>query len=197
MGIEDTRLREIIARVVGEMVAGVAPIEAQNTATGWRGVFTEPEAAIAAVRTALAAYRRVSLAKRKAMIEEIRLACVASAPRLARMAVEESGMGRVADKIKKHELVAEKTPGCEDLGGVATMGDCGLTTEERWPFGLIFAITPTTNPTSTLFNNAISMLAAGNSVYFAPHPRALKTSLTARSICSSLTPNRTRSSRGR
>jgi propionaldehyde dehydrogenase len=50
--------------------------------------------------------------------------------------------------------------------------------EEPAPFGTILAITPTTNPTATILNNAISMLAAGNTVYVAPHPRALKTSLT-------------------
>ena len=49
--------------------------------------------------------------------------------------------------------------------------------EEPAPFGTILAITPTTNPTATIINNAISMLAAGNTVFFAPHPRALKTSL--------------------
>ncbi len=177
MGIEDAALREIVARVVREMSAAPAPAAAANSPTGLRGVFTDPEAAISAARTALAAYRRAGLAKRKAIIEEIRAACLASAQRLARMAVEETGMGRVSDKVKKHQLVAEKTPGCEDLQGSAQTGDDGLTTEEPAPFGLIFALTPTTNPTATLLNNAITMLAAGNAVYFAPHPRALKTSL--------------------
>lgn len=178
MGIEDTRLREIIARVVGEMAATAAAEGPATGATGYRGVFKDPEVAIAAAQTALAAYRRGGLAKRKAIVEELRAACLASAQRLARMAVEETGMGRVSDKVMKHQLVAEKTPGCEVLPGTSAMGDYGLTTEEPAPFGLIFAVTPTTNPTATLFNNAISMLAAGNAVYFAPHPRALKTSLT-------------------
>lgn len=176
MNIEDTRLREIVARVVGQMADAAAP--AQGSTTRHRGVFTRPEAAIAAAQTALAAYRRAGLARRKAIVEELRLACVGSAQRLARMAVEETRMGRVADKVKKHQLVAEKTPGIEDLPGSSHMGDYGLTTEEPAPFGLIFAVTPTTNPTATMFNNAISMLAAGNAIYFAPHPRALETSLT-------------------
>jgi propionaldehyde dehydrogenase len=181
MGSEDTRIREIVQRVLGEMTvggAGPAPVGGASP-TGFRGVFTTPEAAIAAAQQALAAYRRVSIAKRKAIIEEIRAATIASARRLARMAVDESGMGRVADKVLKHQLIADKTPGVEDLPSYSLSGDCGLTTEERAPFGIIYAITPTTNPTATVFNNAISMLAAGNVVYFAPHPRALKTSLTA------------------
>ncbi|NLH81603.1 MAG: aldehyde dehydrogenase, partial [Phyllobacteriaceae bacterium] len=178
MGIEDTRLREIVGRVVAEMTAASAGAAPKASATGQRGVFTDPEAAIAAALVAQATYRRAGLAKRKAIVEELRATCLASAQRLARMAVEETGMGRVTDKVKKHMLVAEKTPGCETLSGASFMGDDGLTTEEPAPFGLIFAVTPTTNPTATLFNNAISMLAAGNAVYFAPHPRALKTSLT-------------------
>jgi propionaldehyde dehydrogenase len=47
-----------------------------------------------------------------------------------------------------------------------------LTTIELSPFGVIGAITPTTNPTETIINNAIGMLAAGNAVVFSPHPRA-------------------------
>jgi propionaldehyde dehydrogenase len=180
MTIEDTRLKDIVRRVLGEMATTEgAAAPSGVSATGFRGVFSNPEAAIAAAQTAFAAYRRMGLAKRKAIVEELRIACVASAQRLARMAVDESRMGRVADKVKKHHLIAEKTPGVEDLPGTSHMGDHGLTTEEPAPFGLIYAITPTTNPTATLFNNAISMLAAGNAIYFAPHPRALKTSLTA------------------
>jgi propionaldehyde dehydrogenase len=83
----------------------------------------------------------------------------------------------VSDKARKHLLVAEKTPGVEILPNAAHIGDDGLTMEEPAPFGTILAITPTTNPTATILNNAISMLAAGNTVYFAPHPRALNTSL--------------------
>ncbi|HRE26972.1 MAG TPA: aldehyde dehydrogenase family protein, partial [Anaerolineales bacterium] len=46
------------------------------------------------------------------------------------------------------------------------------------PYGTILAITPTTNPTATVINNAISMVAAGNAVVFAPHPSSQKSSLT-------------------
>ncbi|TBW36777.1 aldehyde dehydrogenase family protein [Siculibacillus lacustris] len=181
MGIEDAQIREIVRRVVGGMdlqSPGSAPAVAKESATGLRGVFTTAEAALAAAERAFAQYRRASLAKRKAIVEELRKTCVASAQRLARMAVDESGMGRVSDKVMKHHLVAEKTPGVEDLPSRAFVGDHGLTTEEPAPFGIIFAVTPTTNPSATLFNNAISMLAAGNVIYFAPHPRALKTALT-------------------
>lgn len=48
---------------------------------------------------------------------------------------------------------------------------------EYSPFGVIGSVTPSTNPTETIINNNISMLAAGNSVYFSPHPGAKYVSL--------------------
>ncbi len=48
---------------------------------------------------------------------------------------------------------------------------------EYSPFGVIGSVAPSTNPTETIINNSISMLAAGNSVYFSPHPGAKSVSL--------------------
>ncbi len=48
---------------------------------------------------------------------------------------------------------------------------------EYSPFGVIGSVAPSTNPTETIINNSISMLAAGNSVYFSPHPGAKAVSL--------------------
>ena len=67
---------------------------------------------------------------------------------------------------------AEKTPGLEDLRPQAVTGDHGLSLIEPAPFGVIGAITPVTNPTSTIICNAIGMLAAGNTVVFNVHPSA-------------------------
>jgi propionaldehyde dehydrogenase len=170
--LHDNQIDEIIRRVLEHMEAGRTP-----QPVGYRGVFATADEALEAVQRAQTCYRRVSIAKRKAMLDAIRSVTIEHAQRLAQMAVEETRMGRVADKVLKHLLVAEKTPGVEDLPSAAYVGDDGLTVEECAPFGTIFAITPTTNPTATIVNNAISMLAAGNTVYFAPHPRALKTSL--------------------
>ena len=70
----------------------------------------------------------------------------------------------------------KKPPGLEDLQPDSYSGDGGLTLVERAPYGIIGAITPSTNPTATVINNSISMLAAGNGVVFAPHPSATKCS---------------------
>jgi aldehyde dehydrogenase len=81
-------------------------------------------------------------------------------------------MGRYEDKIEKNLLVAEKTPGTEDLRPLAYTGDRGLTLVEHAPYGVIGGITPSTNPTSTIICNSIGMVAAGNAVVFNCHPGA-------------------------
>jgi acyl-CoA reductase-like NAD-dependent aldehyde dehydrogenase len=68
--------------------------------------------------------------------------------------------------------VAERTPGTEALQARAWTGDRGLTLVERAPYGVIGAITPSTNPTSTIICNGIGMIAAGNAVLFNAHPAA-------------------------
>ena len=95
---------------------------------------------------------------------------------LAREAHEETGLGRYEDKIIKNQLVTEKTPGTEDLQPHAVTGDDGLNLTEPAPYGVIAAITPTTNPTSTIINNTIGMVAAGNAVVFNVHPNAKRVS---------------------
>src|ERR1043166_6124993 len=97
---------------------------------------------------------------------------LAHAISLARDAQEETGLGRVDDKIIKNRLVTNKTPGPEVLEPRAWSGDNGLTLMERAPFGVIAAITPTTNPTSTVICNSIGMVSAGNTVVFNVHPNA-------------------------
>src|SRR5437762_6417118 len=72
----------------------------------------------------------------------------------------------------KNTVAIDKTPGLEILDTAAYTGDDGLTLHERAPFGTLLSITPSTNPTETIINNAISMIAGGNSVVFNVHPGA-------------------------
>lgn len=95
---------------------------------------------------------------------------------ICQMAVEETGMGNYEHKLLKHELATVKTPGVEDLVAEAFTGDDGLTLIEQSPFGVIGSVSPSTNPSETVICNSIGMLAAGNTVVFAPHPSAKKTS---------------------
>ena len=72
----------------------------------------------------------------------------------------------------KNRLVTDKTPGPEDLEVQAVTGADGMMVTEWAPFGVIGAITPVTNPTSTIIYNAIAMVSAGNAVVFNVHPSA-------------------------
>jgi acyl-CoA reductase-like NAD-dependent aldehyde dehydrogenase len=96
---------------------------------------------------------------------------------LAQRALDETGYGRFEDKVVKNKLVTEKTPGTEVLESKAQSGDSGLTLMELAPYGVIGAITPVTNPTSSIICNSIGMIAAGNSVVFNVHPSAKNVSI--------------------
>lgn len=133
-----------------------------------------------AVDAAGAACKKISsLAVRNKVVAIIRETGLAHARVLAEMAVRETGMGRVEDKITKNVLVSRHTPGPEVLVPRAMSGDSGLTLEENAPWGVIASVTPSTNPAATVINNSISMISGGNSVVFAPHPGAKRVSQSA------------------
>lgn len=139
-----------------------------------KGVFDSMSDALEAVDKAYKFYRSYSIEQREKMISSIRKLTLSEAETMAKLGVEETGMGRVSDKIIKHQLVANKTPGTEDLTTKALTGDDGLTLIEMAPFGVIGSITPSTNPSETVICNSIGMIAGGNGVVFNPHPNACK-----------------------
>jgi acyl-CoA reductase-like NAD-dependent aldehyde dehydrogenase len=139
---------------------------------GQEGVFPDIDAAIAAAAAAQEQLADIPLERRSALIAAMRQAARENAQVLARAAWQETGMGRQEDKVEKNLLVGERTPGTEALQAHAWTGDRGLTLVERAPYGVIGAITPSTNPTSTIICNAIGMIAAGNAVVFNAHPGA-------------------------
>ena len=161
-------------RMVSEIVASVVKSMATQK-QAQKGVFSTMPEALAAVDKAYKQYKEYSIEQREKMIAKIREFTLAEAENMARLGVEETGMGRVADKIIKHQLVANKTPGTEDLHPTAFSGDCGLTLVEMAPYGVIGSITPSTNPSETVICNSIGMIAGGNGVVFNPHPHACKT----------------------
>ena len=98
---------------------------------------------------------------------------------LARMAVDETGMGKYEDKILKNtgkaKAVWNKLKGVKSRGVLRTIEDEGLV-ELAKPIGVIGAISPTTNPTITPMHNAMIALKGGNAIIVCPHPRSKKTS---------------------
>ena len=141
------------------------------------GVFGTVDECVAAATVAFHELSAMTLAKRAEIIAVVRSTMLKEAENLARLACQETGLGRYEHKVIKNRLVAEKTPGTEALRPETTTGDNGLTLMEWAPFGVIGSITPTTNPTSTIICNTIGMVAAGNSVVFNVHPGAVECSV--------------------
>ena len=172
MAVNESMVQDIVKEVMAKMQLASAP-------TGNHGVFQDMNEAIEAAKKSQKIVRRMSMDQREQIISVIRRKTRENAEILARMGVVETGMGIVPHKILKHQLVAEKVPGTEDITTQAFSGDRGLTLVEMGPFGVIGAITPCTNPSETVLCNTMGMFAGGNTVVFNPHPAAIKTSIYA------------------
>lgn len=166
MQIGEEQVRAIVEEVVRGFVDGDKPSGRAP------GVFETVGDAIDAAHRAVQVYRKTPVQTRRAVIAGIRSIMEENAETIARMAVDETGMGRVDDKIQKNLLAARKTPGVEDLETATQTDEFGMTVTERAPYGLIGAITPSTNPTESIICNTIGMLAGGNTVVFNAHPAA-------------------------
>ncbi len=176
--LTEAEIREVVSQVLNQVSAApTASFDStQYAGKKFVGVFDDMNDAIAAAQEAYKAVRAMSVEKREQLITEIRRLTRAEAHIMAEIGVKETGMGRVDHKTAKHMLVADKTPGTEDIVSAAKTGDYGLTLVEMAPFGVVGAITPSTNPSETVICNSIGMIAAGNGVVFNPHPNAIATS---------------------
>jgi acyl-CoA reductase-like NAD-dependent aldehyde dehydrogenase len=181
--MDEREIAQIIERVRGRLAASGegrpgpalqagAELAAADAAELGDGIFASVDEAVAAAGLAFRAFRDHGLAARKVVIEAVRRSMLEHAEQLARMAHRETGIGRYEDKVLKNRLVTTKAPGPEDLEVQAVSGDAGMTVIEWAPFGVVAAITPVTNPTSTIINNTISIVSAGNAVVFNAHPSA-------------------------
>jgi aldehyde dehydrogenase len=181
--LNDHEVQAIIARVQGRVAAAKGPgsegkalraAEELGAAEALLGDGIHPtiDAAVGAARRAFESYREMGLDTRRVIVESMRAAMLREGERLASRAHAEPGLGRAEDKVAKNLLVTTRTPGPEDLDPQAVTGDGGMMVTEYAPYGVIGSITPTTNPTSTIINNSIAMIAAGNAVTFNVHPSA-------------------------
>lgn len=98
------------------------------------------------------------------------------AERLAKLAVEETGMGRAESKVYKNmvatDLLWDSIKDMKTVGVISHDRDSGVV-EFAAPMGPVAAIIPTTNPTSTAFYKAIIAIKARNPIVVSPHPRAV------------------------
>ena len=104
---------------------------------------------------------------------------------LAKMAVEETGMGVVEDKVIKNHYAAEYI-----YNAYKNVKTCGVVEEDRAygvkkilePVGVVAAVIPTTNPTSTAIFKALLALKTRNGMIFSPHPRAKACTVAAAKV---------------
>lgn len=180
MKLEEAEIQSLVSEILKRLegsAAGVLKTSASSgSGTSGDGViFSSVAAAVETAEKAQKIFQEMGLDLRRKMVDAMRKVSYENAEKLAKLAHQETGLGRWEHKVQKNILCALKTPGVEDLQPVkAYTGDKGLTLVEYAPFGVVASVTPSTNPTATIINNSISILSAGNSVVFAPHPAAKK-----------------------
>jgi aldehyde dehydrogenase len=184
--IDDARIEAIVEQVMSELRQGErvrhgpppetpalgGPPTSTPTLRHGDNLFPDVDSAVAAANEAYRQLFDLPLAVREQMISHIRRISRENAHLLAQEAWQETGMGRYEDKIEKNLLNANRAAGTEILRSTSWTGDDGLTLLEFAPYGVIGSIIPSTNPTSTVICNTISMVAAGNAVVFNAHPGA-------------------------
>src|SRR6266849_10166731 len=120
-------------------------------------------------------YRSFNQEQVDSIVERMAAAARAHAQRLAELAVEETGYGNAKDKLAKNLLCADLLP--RRIRAMKTVGVLRELPEEKVTeigvsVGVVAAILPTTNPTSTAIYKTLIALKAGNAIVLSPHPRA-------------------------
>ncbi len=169
MQIDETLVRNVVEQVLTRLGGGNgAPAPAGYQ--GRFGLFTDAGEAVAASREAFEQLSRRTLEDRTRIISHIRRIAIDQCVELGTMEMDETKIGRLPHKIEKLKTLGERSPGVEFLRSEVFSGDHGLAVIEHAPFGVICAITPVTHSLPTITGNAVSMIAAGNTVVFNPHP---------------------------
>jgi len=123
--------------------------------------------------------------KLNAIVQAVAEAFAKAAPELAELAVRETGFGNVADKITKNEFASKRV--LDAIRNMTCVGVLKEKPEEKlWeigvPMGVIAAIVPSTNPTSTVCYKAMIAIKSGNAIIFSPHPKAIACTMRAADI---------------
>ncbi len=125
---------------------------------------------------------RMSQSQLDGIVKAICDAIYSAATELAELAVRETGFGNVEDKTIKNQFSSRRVwEAIKDMKTVGVLKEAQG--EKLWevgvPVGVIAAIIPSTNPTSTVCYKAMIALKAGNAIVFSPHPKALSCTLRA------------------
>ena len=194
--INETLIRDVVAEVLSRLGQPVAaPAAAKNDCGcaakapavrmggGARrfGVFQDAKEACEAAHQAYLQLSEKGVAGRNKVIQLVKDISFAMAKEWGRIELEETKIGRLDHKIEKLQGL-RNIPGTEFLNPYGLSGDHGITLEEYAPFGVIGSVTPSTHSIPTMACNVISMVAAGNSVVFNPHPGASKCAAIAAKV---------------
>ena len=187
MNYDEKTIERIVDLVTQELKKGgdeafgsqPAKIADPTPAYHGKGVFDDVNEAVEAAWKAQKELMRLTLKDRKRITDTIIEHCAPHIEELARMELEETGMGNYNDKIVKLKACLYLTPSVEMLDPDYEADDSGAAIYEYAPFGVIGALTPSTNPPETVINNSIVMIAAGNTVVFSTHPNGYKSSARA------------------
>jgi acetaldehyde dehydrogenase (acetylating) len=144
------------------------------------------------VRDVLAAAHEAQLQFRSFSQEQVDRICAAmaaagasQAARLGRLATEETGFGKPEDKEKKNLFATQRV--WESIAALKTVGVIHEDTERRVlhiaePMGIVAALIPSTNPTSTVMFKALIAVKARNAIVASPHPNALQCTREAMNV---------------
>ena len=123
------------------------------------------------------AFAHATQAETDRVVEAIGRAASAAAERLARLAVDETGMGRYEDKVLKNRFASDDVlryilP-LKTVGVIRDLPEIGVQ-ELAVPMGVVVALIPTTNPTSTAIYKTLISVKGRNAIVMSPHPRATR-----------------------
>lgn len=138
---------------------------------------TQVQQLVARARSAQAAFESFSQEQVDAIVKGVGKYVYDNADILARMAVDETGIGVYEDKILKNKgkarIIWNSLKGKKSRGVIGEDPETNLQFVAK-PMGVVGAVTPVTNPIVTPMCNAMFALKTGNAVIFAPHPKAEK-----------------------
>lgn len=128
-------------------------------------------------KTAQKELSKYSQAQIDELVEKVCQACVENAEKLAKMAAEETGFGIWQDKVVKNllgsRIVTDYMRNMKTVGIIKEDRENGLM-EVAVPVGVVAALIPSTNPTSTTMFKGLISIKSGNSIVISPHPNAKK-----------------------
>ncbi len=174
MAVDEKQIEEVVRGVVNNLLNSTskASLEVSSISSTGDGLYSNIEDAIAAAKKSQVKLTDMGRQARFKIIANIRKRCLENIERFAKLTVDETKLGRYKDKVIKNQVAINFTPGPENLEAKAFSNEVSTRIDQRAPYGLIVAITPMTNPTPGIINNAIIMISAGNSIVFLPHPSA-------------------------